>query len=67
MDDDQNGFISNIYIYDNIRLIYDLKNYLIKKGLLLCTDVEKAFDTLYGQCMFKVLKSLVLETMCVDG
>ena len=58
IDDDQTGFISNRYIGDNIRLIYDLINYLNQKGLpglLLCPDFEKAFDSLDWQFMFKVL------------
>ena len=49
IDGDQSDFISNRYIGDNIRLIYDLINYLNQKGLpglLLCLDFEKAFDSL---------------------
>ena len=44
----------------NIRLIYDLINYLTQKrlpGLLLCLYFEKAFDSLDWQLMFKVLKA----------
>ena len=48
IDYDQTGFISNRYIGDNIRLIYDLISYLNQKRLpgMLCLDFEKAFDSL---------------------
>ena len=58
--EDQTGFVRNRYMGDNIRLIYDLINYLnVKKmpGLLLCIDFEKAFDSLSWRFMFKVLKA----------
>ena len=58
IDDDQTGFITNRYIGDNIRLIYDLMDYLNSRnlpGLLLCLDFEKAFDSLDWRFMFKVL------------
>ena len=60
IDDDQTCFISNRYLGDTIRLIYDLIYYLNQKGLpglLLCPDFEKAFDTLDWQFIFKVLKA----------
>ena len=56
--DDQTGFMANRYPEDNIRLIYDLINYLNTKnasGLLLCLDFEKAFDSVDWRFMFKVL------------
>ena len=60
IDDDQTGFISNRYMDDNVRLIYDLINYLNKKnkpGLLLCLDFEKAFDSLDWRFMFRALRA----------
>ena len=45
---------------DNVRLIYDLINYLNTKnkpGLLLCLDFEKAFDSLDWQFMFRALRA----------
>ena len=45
---------------DNVRLIYDLINYLNKKnkpGLLLCLDFEKAFDFLDWRFMFRALRA----------
>ena len=60
INDDQTGFITNRYIGDNIRLIYDLMDYLATKqlpGLLLCLDFEKAFDSLDWCFMLKVLKA----------
>ena len=59
IDGDQSDFISNRYIGDNIRLIYDLINYLNQKGLpvLLLLDFEKAFDSRDWQFMCQVLKA----------
>lgn len=58
--EDQTGFIMNRYLGDNIRLIYDLINYLNclnKPGLLILLDFQKAFDTLSWTFMRKVLKA----------
>lgn len=58
INEDQTGFISNRFIGDNIRLIYDLISYLNEEdlpGLLLCLDFEKAFDSVDWKFMFKVL------------
>ena len=58
--EDQTGFMQNRYIGDNIRLIYDIIDYLQKynkPGLLLCLDFEKAFDSLNWEFMFKVLRA----------
>ena len=60
INEDQSGFILNRYIGDNIRLIYDLINYLNSKnlpGMLLCLDFEKAFDSLDWKFMIKALKA----------
>ena len=60
INEDQTGFMTNRYIGDNIRLIYDLMNYLNSKnmpGLLLSLDFEKAFDSLDWDFMFKVLQA----------
>ena len=59
INEDQSGFILNRYIGDNIRLIYDLINYLNSKnlpGMLLCLDFEKA-STLDWKFMTKALKA----------
>ena len=56
--EDQTEIMANLYVGDNIRLIYDLINYLNTKnasGLLLCLDFEKAFDSVDWKFMFKVL------------
>jgi exonuclease III len=61
VNEDQTGFIQGRYIGDNIRLIYDMIDYLNKKnrpGLLLNIDFEKAFDSLNWGFMQKVLKSV---------
>ena len=58
--EDQTGFVSNRYMGDNIRLIYDLISYLDKNnlpGMLLCLDFEKAFDSLDWTFLFKVLRT----------
>ena len=60
INEDQTGFMKNRYIGDNIRLVYDLINYLQAKnkpGLLICLDFEKAFDSLSWKFMFRVLKA----------
>ena len=60
INEDQSGLILNRYIGDNIRLIYDLINYLNSKnlpGMLLCLDFEKAFDSLDWKFMTKALKA----------
>ena len=57
---DQSGFLSNRYMGDNIRLIYDIMHYLNYKnlpGLLLCIDFEKAFDSVAWSFLHKVLKA----------
>ena len=59
INEDQTGFISGRYIGDNIRLLYDMIEYLNKKnmrGLLLNIDFEKAFDSLDWGFMRKVLE-----------
>jgi hypothetical protein len=58
--EDQTGFIKGRYMGDNIRLIYDLMQYLEDKnqpGMLLSLDFEKAFDSLDWEFMFKVLRA----------
>ena len=57
---DQTGFMSNRYIGDNTRLLYDVMNYLNVNnlpGLLLSIDFEKAFDSLNWNFMIKVLNA----------
>ena len=56
--EDQTGFIPNRYLGDNVRLIYDMIDYLNRSklpGLLQCLDFEKAFDCVNWCFMFKVL------------
>ena len=70
INEDHSGFILNRYIGDNIRLIYDLINYLNSKnlpGMLLCLDFEKAFDSLDWKFITKALKALDLVKIFVDG
>lgn len=58
IDEDQTGFMQNRYIGDNLRLIYDLIDYVNKQnipGMLLNIDFEKAFDSIDWSFMFKVL------------
>ena len=60
INEDQTGFMSNRYMGDNIRLIYDLFHYLNYNnlpGLLICIDFEKAFDSVDWKFMMKVLKA----------
>ena len=70
IDDDQTGFISRRYMGDNVRLIYDLINYLNTKnkpGLLLRLDFEKAFDSLDWRFCLGLFEHLVLKKTFVDG
>ena len=60
INEDQTGFMTNRFIGDNIRQIYDLITHVnIEKllGLLLCLDFEKAFDSVDWKFMFKVLRA----------
>ena len=60
IDEDQTGFMQNRYIGDNLRLIYDLIDYVNKQnipGMLLNCDFEKAFDSIDWGFMFKVLEA----------
>ena len=57
--DDQTGFVPGRYIGDNLRLLYDIIDYLQKEnlpGLLVSIDFEKAFDSVDWTFMEKVLK-----------
>lgn len=58
INEDQTGFISGRYIGENIRLLYDVINYVEKNnmsGLLLLIDFEKAFDSVSWDFLLKVL------------
>ena len=58
INEDQTGFISNRYIGENTRLIYDIMFYTEKydvPGLLLLIDFEKAFDSISWAFISKVL------------
>ena len=58
INEDQTGFISNRYIGENTRLIYDLMFYTEKytiPGLLLLIDFEKAFDSISRTLISNVL------------
>ena len=57
--DTQKGFLKNIYIGENIRLVYDIiseLNIQQRKGLILLLDFEKAFDSLEWHYINKVLQ-----------
>ncbi|WP_419609554.1 reverse transcriptase family protein [Thiolapillus sp.] len=60
INEDQTGFMTNRFIGDNIRQIYDLISHMNREklpGLLLCLDFEKAFDSVDWKFMFKVLRA----------
>ena len=47
--EDQTGFMSNRYIGDNIRILYNILYYTLsqhKSGMFLRVDFEKAFDSI---------------------
>ncbi len=55
---DQKGFLSDRYIEENTRLIYDLIKYCKdnnKDGLLLLIDFEKAFHSIEWSYIRKVI------------
>ena len=55
----QTGFIKGRYIGENVRLIFEIIEYLENKqipGLLFFSDFEKAYDTLNHEFMFKCLQ-----------
>ena len=57
--EDQTGFVPGRYIGDNLRLLYDIIDYLQKEnlpGLLISIAFEKAFDSVDWTFMEKVLK-----------
>ena len=54
----QTGFLSDRYIGESTRLIYDIMNYTEKEemdGLLMLIDFEKAFDSISWNFLYKVL------------
>ena len=58
--DDQTGFVSQRYIGDNLRLLYDMIYYLQKQnppGLLVPIDFENAFDSVNWAYTHKALKA----------
>ena len=60
INEDQTGFVPNRYMGYNIRMIYDIINYLDSNnlpGILINLDFEKAFDSLDWKFMYKVLKA----------
>ena len=64
INEDQSGFLKGRSLCDNIRLIYDVIDYLKTKklpGLLLCLDFEKAFDSLDWKFMQKTLLAFGFE------
>ena len=59
INEDQTGFLPGRYIGDNLRLIYDIMDYLKDEnlsGLLVSIDFEKAFDSVNWDFMGKVLR-----------
>ena len=61
---DQSGFMSDRFVGDNIRLMYDILNYakVTKKvGIILLIDFEKAFDSLAWSFLFKTMHFLNLS------
>ena len=58
---DQSGFVKGRFIGESVRTIYDIMEYTKYKnipGIMLCLDLEKAFDTLEWPFLFKTLKRM---------
>ena len=70
-DDDQTGFISNRYMGDNVRSIYDLINYLNKKERSLdccyASTLRKRLTLLTGGSCLRLFEHLFLEKTFVNG
>ena len=59
INESQTGFIKGRYIGGNVRLIFELIEYVNvnnKPGLVFFSDFENAFDSLNHEFMFKCLK-----------
>ena len=59
INESQTGFIKGRYIGGNVRLIFELIEYVNvnnKPGLFFFSDFENAFDSLHHEFMFKCLK-----------
>ena len=59
IDPDQTGFMSGRYICDNIRLLMDTLHYCNAeqiKGAIIMLDLEKAYDRVDHEWVFKSLK-----------
>ena len=66
IDSDQNGFVKNRYIGQNIDLLCQIIEYTEDNNIpsiILTTDYEKAFDTLNWRFIEEVLKKLNFGTM----
>ena len=58
--DSQKGFLKDRYIGENIRLVFDIIQFLKKirkQGLILLIDFEKAFDSIEWEYILKILKA----------
>ena len=67
---DQSAYIKKRYIGCNARLIKNVVDYsdiFNKKGVLLCLDFEKAFDTVNWNLMYKVLEKFNLGKSLLGG
>ena len=72
INEDQTGFMSRLYIGDNIRILYDLLHYTETHnipGMLFQIDFEKAFDTISWSFIQKTLDFFFLDLVKIlnDG
>ena len=66
---DQSGFMSDRFVGDNIRLMYDILNHakVTKKvGIILRIDFEKAFDSLALSFLLKTMHFLNFSQNMID-
>ena len=66
---DQVGFVSNRYIGEGIRLVYDVMDYAKKKnftGMLLLVDFTKAFDSVSHSFIINCLDTFGFSTDFID-
>ena len=66
---DQSGFMSDRFVGDNTRLVYDILNYAKvtkKDGIIVLIDTEKAFDSLAWSFLFKTMRFLNFNQNMID-
>ncbi len=67
---DQSGYLKDLFIGENIRLLEDITFFTMKHklpGVILCIDFEKAFDLLNWNFLFKSLEKLNFGNVFINN